>query len=76
MLFHRTKKFDIRIISNHGVAEKVVNLRLWRLVAEAARAVNARAFTVGQDVMFGAGQYASGASGGRRLMAHELTQVV
>ena len=44
--------------------------------AESARAVNARAFTVGQDVVFGAGQYAQGASEGRRLMAHELTHVV
>jgi hypothetical protein len=44
--------------------------------AESARAVNARAFTVGQDVVFGTGQYVPGASGGRRLMAHELTHVV
>ena len=44
--------------------------------AESARAVNARAFTVGQDVVFGAGQYAQGASEGRRLMAHELTHVI
>ena len=44
--------------------------------AESARAVNSRAFTVGQDVVFGAGQYAPGTSEGRRLMAHELTHVV
>jgi hypothetical protein len=44
--------------------------------AEAAQAVDARAFTVGKDVVFGAGQYAPGASGGRRLVAHELAHVV
>jgi len=44
--------------------------------AESARAVNAQAFTVGKDVMFGAGQYAPETGGGRRLMAHELTHVV
>ena len=44
--------------------------------AESARAVNARAFTVGQDVVFGAEQYVPGAIEGRRLMAHELTHVV
>jgi len=44
--------------------------------AEATQAVDARAFTVGQDVVFGAGQYAPGTSGGRRLLAHELTHVV
>lgn len=41
-----------------------------------ARAVNARAFTVGQDVVFGAGQLAPETPGGRRLLAHELTHVV
>ena len=44
--------------------------------SEAARAVNARAFTMGQDMVFGAGHYASGTSEGQKLMAHELTHVV
>ena len=44
--------------------------------AESARAVNARAFTTGRDVVFGAGQYAPGTTAGQRLLAHELTHVV
>lgn len=44
--------------------------------AESAQAVNALAYTVGRDVVFGTGQYAPGTSGGRRLMAHQLTHVV
>jgi hypothetical protein len=44
--------------------------------AESARAVNARAFTVGGDVVFGTGKYAPGTSEGKRLLAHELTHVV
>src|SRR5262249_11272126 len=40
-----------------------------------ARAVNALAYTVGQDVVFGAGQYAPGTNEGRKLLAHELTHV-
>lgn len=44
--------------------------------AEAARSVNAQAFTVGRHVVFGAGQYASGSGIGRRLLAHELTHVI
>lgn len=44
--------------------------------AESARSVNARAYTVGQDVVFGAGQYAPGSMAGKRLLAHELTHVV
>jgi murein DD-endopeptidase MepM/ murein hydrolase activator NlpD len=43
---------------------------------ESARAVNALAYTVGRDVVFGKGQYAPQASDGRRLLAHELTHVV
>jgi len=44
--------------------------------AESARAVNAVAYTVGRDVVFGAGQYQPHAAGGRRLLGHELTHVV
>ena len=44
--------------------------------AASARAVNALAYTVGQDVVFGAGHYAPGAVSGMRLLAHELTHVV
>lgn len=44
--------------------------------AKAARAVAARAFTVGRQVVFGAGEYAPGTPSGQRLMAHELTHVI
>ncbi|MDB5598460.1 MAG: hypothetical protein JWN71_504 [Xanthobacteraceae bacterium] len=43
---------------------------------ELARSVQARAFTLGNSVVFGAGQYSPGTDTGRRLMAHELTHVV
>jgi Domain of unknown function (DUF4157) len=44
--------------------------------AESVRSVGARAYTVGRDVVFGAGQYQPHSFGGRRLIAHELTHVV
>jgi len=44
--------------------------------AESARAVNALAYTVGKDVVFGKGHYMPGTSEGKRLLAHELTHVV
>jgi hypothetical protein len=44
--------------------------------AESTRAVNALAYTVGRDVVFGAGQYAPESSAGRKLMAHELTHTI
>ncbi len=44
--------------------------------AESAQAVNALAYTVGQNVVFGRGQYAPGTMEGRRLLMHELTHVL
>ena len=44
--------------------------------AETARALNARAFTMGHDIVFGAGEYAQGTTVGKQLLAHELTHVV
>lgn len=43
---------------------------------EITKAVNARAFTVGRDIVFGPGQYAPETMQGQRLLAHELTHVV
>ncbi len=44
--------------------------------AHLSRSINAKAFTIGRDVFFGAGQYDPESSHGKRLMAHELTHVV
>lgn len=44
--------------------------------AQSARAVGALAYTVGRDVVFGAGQYAPETQAGRRVLAHELAHVV
>ncbi len=43
--------------------------------AAAARAINARAYTAGHNVVFGAGQYSPGTATGQNLLAHELTHV-
>jgi len=44
--------------------------------AEAATAVNARAFTVADEIVFRRGEYAPETLVGRRLLAHELTHVI
>ena len=44
--------------------------------AESAHTVNAHAFTVQHDIVFGAGQYRPQTFEGRRLLAHELVHVV
>jgi hypothetical protein len=44
--------------------------------AESARAVHARAYAVGPDVIFAAGQYVPATQSGRQLLAHELAHTV
>jgi len=44
--------------------------------AESARSVGASAYTVGQNIVFGSGQYSPGTLSGQRLLAHELTHVL
>lgn len=44
--------------------------------ADAARALQARAYTFGRDIVFGAGEYAPSTAEGKRLLSHELTHVI
>jgi Domain of unknown function (DUF4157) len=43
---------------------------------EMAQALNAKAFTVGRDIVFAAGQYQPGTRTGQHLLAHELTHFI
>jgi hypothetical protein len=47
-----------------------------RKAADSALAVNAAAYTVGQHLVFGEGQYDPSTRDGRRLLAHELVHAV
>ena len=44
--------------------------------AQSARRMQARAFTTGQDVVFGAGEFAPHTTKGRALLAHELAHTI
>lgn len=44
--------------------------------ASSAKLAGAQAYTVGNNVVFGSGQYAPGSPAGRQLLAHELAHVV
>ena len=44
--------------------------------AESARVVNAKAYTVGCNVVFGLGRYAPATRDGSRLLAHELAHTI
>jgi hypothetical protein len=46
------------------------------LAAVSSEGINAKAYTIGQDVVFGPGKYSPGSSEGKKLIAHELAHVV
>ncbi len=53
-----------------------VRVHTGSVAAQSARDVSARAYTVGSNIVFAAGQFAPETHEGRRLLAHELTHVV
>jgi hypothetical protein len=52
-----------------------VRLHTGNDAAHSARALGARAFTLGRDVVFGAGEYRPESPAGQQLVAHELAHV-
>lgn len=64
--------FDARF----GYDFSAVRVHADAAAAKSARGINALAYTVGRDIVFGAGQFATGTHDGRRLLAHELTHVI
>jgi len=53
-----------------------VRVHSHELARSSARAVNALAYTVGNHIVFGEGQYAPGTVAGHRLLAHEIAHVI
>ena len=53
-----------------------VRVHVGSAAEQSARDLNARAYTVGDDLVFGAGEFEPRTHEGRRLLAHELTHVV
>ncbi len=58
----------------HGFAE--VRIHTSEHAGASARALGARAYTVGRDVVFAPGEFAPHTDDGRRLLAHELAHVI
>ena len=53
-----------------------VRVHLGSAAERSARDINARAYTLGDRMVFGAGEFNPATNAGRRLLAHELTHVV
>jgi hypothetical protein len=59
-----------------GIDFTRVRVHTGATATESARTLNALAYTVGEDIVFGAKQYSPGTERGRRLLSHELAHVV
>lgn len=59
-----------------GHSLQSVRLHTGGKVAASAKALKARAYTVGRDIVFGAGQFSPDTRSGRRLIAHELVHAL
>jgi hypothetical protein len=62
--------------SRFGADFSSVRVHTGSEAAQAARAVQAHAYTVGDDVVFGDGAYQPGTPAGERTLAHELAHVL
>jgi uncharacterized protein DUF4157 len=60
---------------NLGVDLSHVRIHTDSRAAASARALNAKAFSLGSDIVFGEGQYAPETESGQRVLAHELSHV-
>jgi Domain of unknown function (DUF4157) len=59
-----------------GADFSAVRIHTGAKAEESARMLGARAFTVGRDVVFGAGEYSADSETGGTLLAHELVHVL
>lgn len=64
-----------RLEPHVGKSLEAVRVHTGSEAADSARSVDARAFTVGRDIVFGAGRYEPGTREGLSLLAHEATHV-
>jgi hypothetical protein len=63
-------------ISQTGLNFSSVRLHTDLQAAKSAKSVEARAYTIGRDIVFNEGEYAPTTTSGKRLLAHELTHVL
>ena len=59
-----------------GVDFSNVRVHTGARAEEAAESISAKAFTLGNDIAFGSGQYSPSSHEGQNLLAHELTHTV
>ncbi len=53
-----------------------VRIHTGAMAENSAKAINAKAYTLGGDIVFGSGEYKPESNAGRRLIAHELAHII
>lgn len=68
---------DTRSFFEPRLGHELSNVRIHTggQAAESARALNAQAYTLGNDIVFGSGKYNPASESGKHLLAHELAHV-
>lgn len=72
-LQHSTRRF---MEKRFGHDFRNVRIHSDSKASESARAINALAYTVGPNIVFGTGRYSPDTNKGKRLLAHELAHVI
>lgn len=70
----QTLRHDMEQRFGHDFSQ--VRVHSGSYASQSAADINANAYTVGHDIVFGAGRFRPGTHEGRHLLAHELTHVV
>jgi hypothetical protein len=69
-------EFGAEMSERFGANLRSVQVHRDREASELAADINARAFTIGSDIFFGAGEYSPQTGSGRKVLAHELAHVI
>ncbi|NJM15273.1 MAG: DUF4157 domain-containing protein [Bacteroidales bacterium] len=69
-------KIRVQMEKSFGVCFKDVEIHTGNEAFQMTKALNAQAFTSGNDIFFNEGKYNPESSAGKELLAHELTHVV
>lgn len=70
------RSLEFEMARRFGYDFSRVRVHTGAVAEQSSRELNARAYTVGHNIVFGAGQFAPDTREGKRLLAHELTHVV
>jgi Domain of unknown function (DUF4157) len=76
LTLREVSRADVEMEQRFGHDFSRVRVHFGTAAEQSAQDVNAHAYTVGHNMVFGAGRFAPSTQEGRRLIVHELTHVL